>query len=37
MVNMGRAPTAKIIVTTRPTPTQANAFLLLGIDTGCSQ
>jgi hypothetical protein len=30
-------PEAKIIVTTRPTPTQAKAFALLGIDPGCSQ
>ncbi|MGA7950938.1 MAG: IS1634 family transposase [Thiobacillaceae bacterium] len=30
-------PKAKIIVTTRPTPIQAKAFALLGIDPGCSQ
>jgi len=30
-------PKAKIIITTRPTPLQAKAFTLLGIDPGCSQ
>jgi hypothetical protein len=30
-------PTAKIIITTRPTPVQSKAFALLRIDPGCSQ
>ena len=30
-------PKAKIIITTRPTPLQAKAFALLGIDPSCSQ
>jgi transposase len=30
-------PKAKIIITTRPTPLQAKAFSLLGIDPACSQ
>jgi len=30
-------PQAKINVTTRPTPLQAKAFALLGVDPGCSQ
>jgi hypothetical protein len=30
-------PNAKIIVTTRPTPLQAKAFTLLGVDPTCSQ
>jgi len=30
-------PKAKIIITTRPTPLQAKAFALLGINPGCSQ